>query len=229
MPADWLPQNHEELYDQANHTTAYLGVTANRTRMGFAATTPQGVWLDTDYTPKYTVFKTAYEEWENPATRTKIMEEKLDETEAVFRPAYRQLYIGFLKGNPLVTNDDLVAMGLPTPTGERHPAPVATTAPVCEPDTSVIRRVTIHYFRSGGTHRKGKPAGQHGVEIRWAVLDTQPVDVAELINSSFDTSSPFTLAFEGHDRGKMLYFALRWENTTGEKGPWGEIIGVIIP
>jgi hypothetical protein len=31
------------------------------------------------------------------------------------------------------------------------------------------------------------------------------------------------------DRGKKLYFALRWENTRGEKGPWSEIHSTIIP
>jgi hypothetical protein len=30
-------------------------------------------------------------------------------------------------------------------------------------------------------------------------------------------------------RGKTVYFALRWENTRGEKGPWSEIMSAIIP
>jgi hypothetical protein len=38
-----------------------------------------------------------------------------------------------------------------------------------------------------------------------------------------------TLAFEGHDRGKTLYYALRWENTRGEKGPFSPIAAVIVP
>jgi hypothetical protein len=29
--------------------------------------------------------------------------------------------------------------------------------------------------------------------------------------------------------GKRLWFAARWENTTGQKGPWSEIMCVIIP
>jgi hypothetical protein len=35
--------------------------------------------------------------------------------------------------------------------------------------------------------------------------------------------------FENDQRGKTVYFALRWENTRGEKGPWSAIQIAIIP
>jgi hypothetical protein len=76
---------------------------------------------------------------------------------------------------------------------------------------------------------KAKPAGQHGAEIRWAISDTPVVDVAALARSSFDTRTPFTLEFQGHERGQTVYFCLCWENTRGEKGPWSEIQSAIIP
>ncbi|MDR1552126.1 MAG: hypothetical protein LBS69_01520, partial [Prevotellaceae bacterium] len=76
---------------------------------------------------------------------------------------------------------------------------------------------------------KAKPAGQHGAEIRWTISDTPVVDVEELIHSAFDTHTPFTLEFQGHERGRMAYFCLCWENTRGEKGPWSEIVSAIIP
>jgi hypothetical protein len=59
-------------------------------------------------------------------------------------------------------------------------------------------------------------------------LDEKPKDWEELIHSTFSTRSPFRLSFKGTDRGKVLYFALRWDNTRGEKGPWSEILNVII-
>jgi hypothetical protein len=52
---------------------------------------------------------------------------------------------------------------------------------------------------------------------------------AYLSYSEFNTKPPFTLSFHGEQRGKTVYFALRWENTTGEKGPWSEIENAIIP
>jgi hypothetical protein len=69
----------------------------------------------------------------------------------------------------------------------------------------------------------------HGVEVRWALLGIAPLSVDELIHSSFDTHSPFTLDFSENDRGKTVWFCLRWENTTGEKGPWSEMMSAIIP
>ncbi|MDR0668043.1 MAG: hypothetical protein LBF90_05435, partial [Prevotellaceae bacterium] len=89
-------------------------------------------------------------------------------------------------------------------------------------------RVIIH-FRDAGSDRKAKPHGVHGAEIAWGLLDARPEDPTELPHSSFDTHSPFTLDFEGHDRHKTLYFALRWENTIGEKGPWNDIEETVVP
>jgi hypothetical protein len=69
----------------------------------------------------------------------------------------------------------------------------------------------------------------HGAEIGWGVLDEPPVNWSQLVHSSFDTASPFRLSFEGDQRGRRLYFALRWENTRGAKGPWSEIMDAVIP
>jgi hypothetical protein len=54
-------------------------------------------------------------------------------------------------------------------------------------------------------------------------------DVDELLKSDFDTASPFTLKFDESDRGKRLYFCLRWESNTNLKGPYGEIYSAVIP
>jgi hypothetical protein len=31
------------------------------------------------------------------------------------------------------------------------------------------------------------------------------------------------------ERGKPVYYAGRWQNEKGEKGPWGDIVSAIIP
>jgi hypothetical protein len=49
------------------------------------------------------------------------------------------------------------------------------------------------------------------------------------VHSSFATHPPFSLPFDLADTGKRLWYAARWENTTGQKGPWSEIMSVIIP
>jgi hypothetical protein len=67
------------------------------------------------------------------------------------------------------------------------------------------------------------------VEIGWTQSDTPITRWDELTHSNVDTNSPFTLSFENDQRGKTVYFALRWENTRGEKGPWSGIASAIIP
>ncbi|AHF94767.1 hypothetical protein OPIT5_26275 [Opitutaceae bacterium TAV5] len=51
----------------------------------------------------------------------------------------------------------------------------------------------------------------------------------DLTRSGFDTRSPFTLNFDENQRGKTVYFALRWENTRGDKGPWSPITHAVVP
>ena len=227
---DWLPQNHEALHNKAQQTNNYLTDPMNRDRLGFSPMTPYGQWLDTNFSPKFSAFSAAFNNWLNPAERTHLKMDALVAAEKVFVPSYRQLYTGMLKGSPLVTDVDLDAMGLPKhSSGGKTPAPVATTYPDFDIDSGTIRRLTIHFFDQGSKKSKAKPKGQHGSEIKWAILSAPPVDVADLIHSSFDTHTPFTLEFEGHERGKTVYFCLCWENTRGEKGPWSEIQSAIIP
>jgi hypothetical protein len=118
--------------------------------------------------------------------------------------------------------------GIHTPDTTPSHIAAPTSFPEAETDTSVIRLVRIHFWDSV-TKKRRKPHGVHGAEIRWAILDHPPKSVAELINSSFDTASPFTLTFDETDRGKRLYFCLRWETNTNLKGPDGEIYSAIIP
>ncbi|MDR1500402.1 MAG: hypothetical protein LBI58_05425 [Tannerellaceae bacterium] len=53
-----------------------------------------------------------------------------------------------------------------------------------------------------------------------------PEDISK---STFDTASPCTIRFNGADRGKMVNFAIRWENNRGIKAPWSYIQTATIP
>jgi hypothetical protein len=153
---------------------------------------------------------------------------KKTEARNIYQPKLSKL-IEMLKSDPLVMPSDLEAMGIVTGKGGggiHHPA--IATRPDFGVDSSMIRHLKVRYRDQDATSR-AKPHGVHGVEIRWAILDAPPKDISELINSSFDTRSPFTLEFEEHERGKTVWFCLRWESTTGEKGPWSEIVSAIIP
>jgi hypothetical protein len=119
-------------------------------------------------------------------------------------------------------------MGLPV--HDTQPTPVTTpnTFPVPtvkQPSPGVVETHVV----DSASGRKAKPAGSHGFEMAWGIFDTAPTDWEQLNHSSFSTRTPLRLTFSGNDRGKTLYFALRWENTRGVKGPWSEIFNTIIP
>jgi hypothetical protein len=185
------------------------------------------VWFDNVFTPKKEAWDTAWETYGNPETRTPVYTFNKTEARKAFEPLLRQM-VQILQSSPRVSNIDLVSMGIVPPSHARNPAPVASSYPAARPDTSILRVVRIFFHDIAGT-RKAKPKGQHGAEIRWMLLDALPESVNELAHSAFDTNSPHTLVFDDKDRGRTIYFCMRWENTRGEKGPWSAINSVIIP
>jgi hypothetical protein len=67
------------------------------------------------------------------------------------------------------------------------------------------------------------------MELIWSLGDPAPARWEDFVHSAFDTHTPLTLSFENDQRGQTLYFALRWENTRGEKGPWSNIQCTKVP
>ena len=143
------------------------------------------------------------------------------------KTATRHFVNSELRYNDALTDEDRLDMGLRIPDTEPTPVPKPTTTPEAKVYHTAPAVVEIR-FHDNETTNKAKPAGVHGAEVRWAILDTEPVDWDELNHSSFVTHSPLELTFHGQDLGKTLYFALRWESTRGEKGPWMMIQKTII-
>lgn len=178
--------------------------------------------LQTAWDSKYAVAK-------NPDDRTHAQVLAKKEARTVFETALRGFNKAYLTYNPKMTNDYREVLGLPVHKSGRTPARVATEAPDMDVDTSVIGRVTVLFFEKGSGHKKAKPEGQLGVEIAWAVSDEPVVRWEDLTRSDVDTNSPYTMQFENDQRGKTVYFALRWVNTGIKKGPWSEIRNTVIP
>jgi hypothetical protein len=224
-----MPQSRQKVYEKVTELTVPY-IDANLTRLGMESTTPLGKWYIQEFSPKgYNPYVTAYAAWVNPATRTPLAVVAMNEAEKMFTSYYRKLY-NLMNGNVQVTDVDLEAMGFPKRrTGKRSPSPVATNAPEFGITPLAGFRLHIDYYPAGAAHKKGKPRGQHGVEIRWMFSEVPVSEPESLLNSVFDTASPATLTFSGNDQGRTLYLAMRWENTRGEKGPWSYIERALVP
>ncbi|MDR1368767.1 MAG: hypothetical protein LBJ72_01385 [Dysgonamonadaceae bacterium] len=186
------------------------------------------LWYNNQLIPAQSRWTMDWTAWQNPNTRTSLITFTKNEARKNYEPLLRKL-VEMLKSSSLVTPADLKEMGILTDKGGgggHHPAP--NTYPDADIDSSTIRRLGIHFF-DHGSKSHAKPHGIHGAGIRWGLREEAPTDINLLNNSSFVTHSPFTFDFNEADRGKTLWFCLCWENTTGEKGPWGEIGSAIIP
>ncbi|MDR2410611.1 MAG: hypothetical protein LBE13_21210 [Bacteroidales bacterium] len=173
------------------------------------------------------IYEAAYEKAETPNRGSADVLAK-NESHNALKKAARQYVKEYLINNHLVTDEDRKLMGLPIHDTKPTPAPVSTTPPkadVKQPSPAVVE---VHFYDVESENR-GKPPGQSGVEFAWVIADGKPADWDDLIHSSFCTRSPLRLSFKATDRGKTLYFALRWQNTRGLKGPWSEIESTIIP
>jgi hypothetical protein len=176
-----------------------------------------------------TRWRTAYAAAEDPATRTKGAVKEKQEARTAYEAGLRALIRSYLTYNPLLSDKDREDMGLPVHKTTHTHAPIAADPPDIELDTSVPGRVSFHYYGKGSASRRAKPEGQHGMELIWSLGDPAPARWEDLAHSSFDTHTPLTLSFENDQRGQTLYFALRWENTRGEKGPWSNIQSTKVP
>jgi hypothetical protein len=186
-------------------------------------------WLINRLFPKKSAWVNAWAAYQqNPADRTPLITFEKTEKRESYEEDLRVLIRG-LQSNPKVTPDDLREMGIAIPSSERTPVPVPDTYPEAKVDTSVIRHLTIDFKDAKSSKSKAKPHGVHGAEIRYGICETPPTEVTDLKESAFDTRTPFTLEFAESQRGKTVWFCLRWENTRGQKGPWGELIYAVIP
>ncbi|MDR2030914.1 MAG: hypothetical protein LBP86_01340 [Azoarcus sp.] len=173
-------------------------------------------------------FTAAYERYQIP-NHGKIDVLEKTETRKTLEKACRTYYSAYINGNPQVPDADRDGLNVPIHDTTRTPSTPPTTFPVADKiDTGTLRQITVH-FRDNGSNHKAKPEDVHGCEVRWNLLDASPRHVDDLVHSNFDTHTPVTLAFDESQRGKTLYFCLRWEGNTGLKGPYGEIYSVVIP
>jgi hypothetical protein len=188
-------------------------------------------WLNDVLKPMVVSLNIAFKAWYDPSTRTPLIVAALRDAEEAVIPLYRKLY-NMVRNAPLVTNVDLLAMGLPEHplSSNNRPSPEPKTVPYFEfrlPSTGIID--IMYRDSTGGAKKLAKPKGAYGVDIVWAILDTPPDRVELLTNNAVNTATPFRFEFSFDKRGKRVYVAMRWINMRGVKGPWSDIQSTIIP
>jgi hypothetical protein len=220
-----IPRSYEDVHNQCLQTVNYLN--ENLEALGISGKSAE--WVTTTFKANaWQPYAAAYADWLNPAERTPLKITAMKNAYDVLMPVYRELY-AFLKNNPALTDSDLLAMGFPPrSTGKYSLVPPPSTVPEATVELPSEATVTVH-FRDKGATKRAKPEGIAGAEILWTVADAPAARWEELTQSAFDTATPYTFSFSGSERGKTLSFALRWQNTKGEKGNLSSIYTAIVP
>jgi hypothetical protein len=205
-----------------------MSATANRNRIGFEANSANGIWYNSTYTPKLTLYNTNYALWDDPATSTSLALDNLKDAEKDLFPLYRQFH-ATVKGSPLVSNADLEAMGFPPrESGGGSPHPVDHT--FVDLNVLPLGNLVINIaFENRDTGSSVVPYYLTGVVIYYVTSDTPIVNQNQLSFSRLATHSPFELIFDPEQRGQTVYISGRWQNRRGELGPWSDIVSAIIP
>ncbi|MDR1340847.1 MAG: hypothetical protein LBK58_12450 [Prevotellaceae bacterium] len=146
----------------------------------------------------------------------------------ILKKETRQFVNEYLRYNSRISNEDRINMGMPVRDLKPTPVHKPDTVPEAMVKLTLPGVIELHVVDSK-SGRRAKPKGVHGYEIKWAVLEEPVTRLAQLTESSFSTRSTFRMTFSSEQRGKKLSFALRYENTRGEKGPWSKIMTAYIP
>lgn len=156
---------------------------------------------------------------QNVNTRTKTIIQTKDEIKLNLMEALKAVY-GDIPAS-VWTIEDRNTLNMPERSTTRTPAPVPTTVPIGQVDTSRRLEHKISFTNEDGS--SAKPHGVHGCQI-WYKIGTPAVDPSELSFMFTDTASPHIHQFSGEHVGKNVYYWLRWENTRGETGPWSDVV-----
>jgi hypothetical protein len=222
MSKDYIPANDGAFNNWFKYLNQYVNTKCTGQSPEWTHI-PQGA--RTDLQSAYADWYTAYAVTLTPHTPvdTEAKNDAKKAAKAAVRPFVNQ-YLRF----PPVTDEDRTAMDIPNHDIKPTPVPVPKDIPEVEAQTPKPRVLSFR-FRRATMKRWGKPEDVHGMELVWLLTETPPVHVRDLAHSSFATKSPLELSFDEDERGKKLYYAVRWETGTAKKGDFSEIYSAIVP
>jgi hypothetical protein len=130
--------------------------------------------------------------------------------------------------SPPLTDADWTALGLRGPDTTPTPHPTPALKPVCdaEPSGKGRHRVTVINPETGD---RKKPALVKGVAFAHRVRDADsPKSRADDMPSEFQAGTERPFQWDEADYGRVADYAAAYENEGGKRGPWSDVVSVII-
>lgn len=183
------------------------------------------VWVEID--AQSGAYETALGKAQDP-NRGKIDVFVKNETRDTVKKTMRQFVQEYLRHNHRVSDEDLDRMGLPVYDKKLTSRPRPESRATLSARASNSRQ-HILFALSQQTGKKTKPADAYIVKYVWEIRDTAPTSPDELRHAFFSRRTTHIFDYDEADRGKKVYYAVRYENAKGEEGPWSEMICLLIP
>jgi hypothetical protein len=142
--------------------------------------------------------------------------------------ALRTYVQAYIARNPAVTDEDKEQMGLPLHDGTPTPHPVPNVRPETEgePVGKGEHRITVV---NPHTQSKDKPPLVSGVSYGRKVRRAdEPKSRAEDMPSDYQAAAVRIFQYTEDDYGKVADYATAYENSSGQRGPWSNVISLLI-
>jgi hypothetical protein len=159
-------------------------------------------------------------------TATDLIKEQCREAFVLLEHQMRELHWYFTK--PGFGDDRLAALGLPPrdKTKTEHPVPAVKPETTAEPSGKGKHTVTAINPVLGN---KKKPPLVKGVAFAARVRAAdEPKSTAESMPSAFQARTSRNFQWNEGDTGKMADYATAYENESGHRGPWSDVVSVLI-
>jgi hypothetical protein len=212
---DWLPSREQDLVELMAIWQTKLANAATQTAYG---------WVATECTATIatiTAFTTARSTYQTAPTHANQLVKESAKKAAI--AALRKFAAERIRNNPKMNEGQREELGVPTRDPEPTPVPVPKNGPESVTATSshAPGLVEIRYLEA-------KPYGVDLVEIAWSASDAPIDDPAALPHTDTFAHNPWRHTFAGADRGRKLYYSLRYVTKEG-KSAWTEVKEVIVP
>jgi hypothetical protein len=161
-----------------------------------------------------------------------LLKEAFDKLTKMMRDIKRRYLL-----NPPVSNADLANLGIKQK--DTSPTPIAAPSKPAIGDLyfPAVGLVEIRKIRAVGA--KASDRADYGVRIYCGILCAEdqkskyriterPKTGDDLVHSEFTRRKTHRFDFP-NERGKEVFFCLRYENSKGQTGLWGKIISAFIP
>ncbi|MDR0600019.1 MAG: hypothetical protein LBG84_08070 [Treponema sp.] len=215
---DYIPYRDPDLLAFAKNLYAYALANAAR----WSAPSPQAA-----LEALIAAFETALTAYQSP-NHGKIDTFNKNEAKKALVSGLRTYIQGFIMRNPNVTNGDKENMNLPIRDSEPSPHPVPDITPLTEAAPSGSRKHTVTAINPA-TGTKQKPPLVRGVAFARRVRDADaPPSRADDMPSDFQSGAARDFQYTEADLGRVVDYATAYENEGAQRGPWSNVVSVII-